>query len=112
MPVLDAAAMINVHFAEGVTVPGVRAELRDLESRELAQANIESGTLRVLSPSPESVVTVRKVAHPKLSETDISVLALALELNDIIFTDDYAVQATARKLGIKFKPLMFEGISR
>ena len=50
-----------------------------------------------------------------LSEADIQVLALALELKDKdcnphIVTDDYSIQNVANKLGIQFAPLITFGI--
>ena len=111
MPVLDAAAIINAHFAEGVTVPEVMGELKDFESRELANAMVSEGRLLVESPSRESVEKARKAASPKLSDTDLQVLALGLELGEEIVTDDYALQASAKRLGLKFRPVIFSGIS-
>lgn len=110
MPVLDSAAIINAKFADGVTVPEVIAELKDFESRELAVAKIAEGTLQVIVPSPASVAAVKKAALHGLSRTDIAVLALALERKDEIITDDYTVQATAKKLGLKFRPAIMPGI--
>ena len=37
-----------------------------------------------------------------LSKTDIDVLALAMEYNGIIVTDDYAIQNVARQSGIEY----------
>ena len=111
MPVLDAAAIINAHFAEGTTVPEVIGELKDFESRELANAKVSEGRLVVRSPSKESVEEARKAASPKLSATDLQVLALGLELKEEIVTDDYALQASAKRLGIRFRPVIFTGIN-
>ncbi|MFC2174728.1 hypothetical protein ACFLQ2_02550 [archaeon] len=111
MPVLDAAAIINAALAEGVTVPEVLGELKDFESRELAQARVSEGLLIVKSPSPESVAAVKPKASPRLSKTDLQVLALAFELKQEIITDDYSLQASAKRLGIKFRPVIFPGIT-
>ncbi|MCK4328119.1 MAG: hypothetical protein KAW41_06690 [Candidatus Diapherotrites archaeon] len=111
MPVLDAAAIINAKLAEGVTVPEVLGELKDFESRELAQAMVSEGRLKVLSPSKDSVDAVRDAASPRLSETDLQVLALGFELKEEIVTDDYSLQASAKRLGLKFRPVIFEGIT-
>ena len=50
-----------------------------------------------------------------LSEVDMEVLALALELkklgeNPLIITDDYSIQNVANKLGLDFVSLMTSGI--
>ena len=110
MPVLDSAAIINAQFANGITVPEVIAELKDFASRELAHAKISEGKLIVKSPSPESVTKAKEQASPRLSETDIQVLALGLELNEEIITDDYSLQASAKRLGLRYRPVIFKGI--
>lgn len=110
MSVLDAAAIINAKFAEGTTVPQVIDELKDFESRELAQAMISEGKLRILSPSNESLEKAKKESSPRLSETDLQVLALALELNEEIITDDYSLQASAKRLGLRYRPVIFKGV--
>ena len=110
MPVLDAAAFINAHFAEGTTTPEVISELRDFESRELAHARISEGKLKVLSPSKDALEKAQKQASPRLSKTDLSVLALALELGEEIITDDYSLQASAKRLGLRYRPVIFKGI--
>ena len=112
MPVLDSAAIINAKLAEGITVPEVLAELKDFESRELANAMVSEGKLKILSPSSESLAKAKKGASPRLSNTDLTVLALALELNEEIITDDYALQASAKRLGLRYSPVIFKGISR
>ncbi len=112
MPVLDAAAFINAKLAEGITTPEVLAELKDFETRELAQARISEGLLRVLSPSAESLKRAKKQASPRLSKADLSVLALALELGDEIITDDYSLQASARRLGLRYRPVIFTPLPR
>lgn len=110
MPVIDASAIINAKHAEGVTVPEVINELKDFESRELAQARIAEGKLSILSPSKSSVHAAKEKASPKLSSTDLRVLALALELKQELITDDYALQLSAKALGLKFKPVIFKKI--
>jgi len=112
MPVLDASAIINARVVDGITVPEVLAELKDFETRELAQAMVSEGRLRVQSPSRASVEAARVKASLKLSKTDLLVLALALELRDELVTDDYSLQASAKRLGISFRPVIFTGVSR
>jgi rRNA maturation endonuclease Nob1 len=52
-----------------------------------------------------------------LSETDLQLLALAIELKErglspLIATDDYSIQNVAKQLGIEFAPLATFGIRR
>jgi len=111
MPVLDASAIINARVADGVTVPEVLAELKDFESREYAQAAVAEGRLKVQSPSKESLAAAKIKASHRLSATDLKVLALALELKDELVTDDYSLQASAKRLGVAFRPVIFAGVS-
>ncbi|MBN3037276.1 MAG: ribonuclease VapC [Candidatus Diapherotrites archaeon] len=114
MPVLDASAILNGfgfmidHIA--YTVPQVMSEFRDWRSKSLVSAAVHANHLRVYSPLQEHVKKVRDTAKrlgEQLSEADIHVLALALELKETIITDDQGIQNTAKSLGIQFKPVMF-----
>ncbi|MCK4613366.1 MAG: hypothetical protein KAU14_01075 [Thermoplasmata archaeon] len=73
--------------------------------------------LRVLSPPKEAVERVKEKAkvtgdETRMSETDILLLALALELRGILLTDDYSMQNTAEALGIPYRSLVQKGIKR
>lgn len=81
---------------------------------------VESGKLRVKTPSihfldkvKESSKAVGDVLY--LSQVDLQVLALALELKStthdpLIVTDDYSIQNVANQIGIDFASLMTFGI--
>ncbi len=61
-----------------------------------------------LDPKEKYIKKVKKEASKigyleKLSETDIDVLALALERKGAILTNDFAIQNVARRLGIRFE---------
>ncbi|RUM47944.1 MAG: hypothetical protein DSY37_00945 [Hyperthermus sp.] len=100
-------------------------EVKDRESLEALNTITELGRVSVTDPSPSYVERVREEAKRlkmlrKLSSTDISVVALALELKErgqggggevVLVTDDYAVQALASHLGLKFQPIRTRGIS-
>lgn len=111
MPVLDASAILNAfpfEFKETVfTVPGVVEELKDFRSRTIAEQGIESGKLVVSYPSEVSVKKVRGVSKTLgLSDVDVSVLALALDKNMLVLSDDRGIQKAARNLGIKYRNVM------
>ncbi|RLI19883.1 nucleic acid-binding protein [Candidatus Bathyarchaeota archaeon] len=84
------------------------------------QTAIENGKLEVKQPETrftEAVIQSSKKTGDfrYLSEVDIQVLALALQLkeankNSIIVTDDYSIQNVANKLGIEFASLATFGI--
>ena len=108
---------------EQVTVPKVEEEIRR-NSIILVRFTtaIESGKLKVKAPKEEFLNNIRASASKvgdsfKLSDTDIQLLALALELKKEgvtpqVLTDDYAIQNVASQLEIEFSALATLGIKR
>lgn len=105
------------------TVPKVEEEIRSNSITQVRfKTAVESGRLKVKVPSEEHWNKVRKSAAMLgdsffLSETDLQVLALALELrtagyNVHIVTDDYSIQNVATQMGINFTSLATFGIRR
>ncbi len=109
--------------AELVTVPKVEAEIqrKSIVKTRFSMA-VESGRLKVRAPSQEAICTVEKSANKvgdsfKLSETDMELLALAIDLKGQgytpqIVTDDYSIQNVATQVGVEFCPLATFGIKR
>ncbi len=97
---------------------------RELASNSLPwtrfKAAIENGKLKLQAPRQvflgrvkESAKTVGDVLF--LSEVDLEVLALAMELKSLgysplIVTDDYSIQNVADQIGVEFASLMTFGI--
>jgi UPF0271 protein len=124
--VLDTSAFIGgfdplTAQEEQYTVPEVRNELvADSMNVVRFNAAIESGKLTIRSPESSVLDEVkeasRKVGDIRyLSEADLQVLALALELKGnglapLIVTDDYSIQNVANKIGIDFTSLITFGI--
>ncbi len=109
--------------AEQVTVPKVEEEIkRNSMIKMRFETAIESGKLRVKAPTREFSNAAKKSASKvgdshKLSETDLQLLALALELKaegvaPQIITDDYSIQNVATQMGIGFLALATFGIKR
>jgi UPF0271 protein len=83
---------------------------------------IESRRLKIQAPEKIFIEKAREAAATVgdafwLSETDLQVLALALQLKmqgrtPLVATDDYSIQNLARHLGIEFAPLATFGIRR
>jgi UPF0271 protein len=83
---------------------------------------VENGKLKVKAPSEEYWNKVKASANKVgdsffLSETDLQLLALALELKaegctSQIITDDYSIQNVATQMGIEFVSLATLGIRR
>ncbi len=78
---------------------------------------MELGRLELQDPGKQFVEKVIQKAKQtgdfsELSNGDISVIALSLQLNGDIITDDFAVSNVAKQLGIKILPVMTSGISK
>ncbi len=101
-----------------VTIPEVVSEIIDENSKLYFSVK----NLIVEPASEESVKKVISVAKDtgdvhKLSETDIKLLAKALDElkrgNEVVLvTDDYAIQNVAMKLGINFEGVIQKKISK
>ena len=72
--------------------------------------------LKISDPDAEFIDKI-KVASKKtgdfnqLSKQDISVIALCLQMNGEIITDDFAISNVAKNLNLKVSPLMTSGIN-
>jgi len=97
-------------------------EVIDSENKSKLELAISLGKVKVVKPGNRYIRLVRKAAvklgeHASLSDADISVAALALELQDkgyqvVVLTDDYALQNLLKSLGIVCKGYRTRGISR
>lgn len=106
---------------EQYTVPMVQEEImRNSIAWVRFKTAMESRRLIVKSPDKTFLVEVKASATLVgdtffLSETDLQVLALALELKEkghtpTIVTDDYSIQNVANQIGIEFASLVTFGI--
>ncbi|GAA0298631.1 NOB1 family endonuclease [Halarchaeum salinum] len=116
MHVLDSSAFIDEYDVEGpaATVPGVREELKDAASYRLTA--LEGSGMRVHVPDEAAIRRVEDAATRTgdadvLSETDVRVLAAALELDAVLVTDDYAMQNVADALDLSVESVSKEGIT-
>lgn len=108
---------------ELVTVPKVEEEIkRNQAIITRFRTAIESSKLKVRTPSSQFLVAAKDTASRLgdsylLSETDIQLLALAIELKaegvlPQLITDDYSIQNVATQAGIEFRALATFGIKR
>ncbi|HLE75004.1 MAG TPA: ribonuclease VapC [Candidatus Bathyarchaeia archaeon] len=108
---------------EQATVPKVREEIKTNSMTWVRfKTAVENGKLKVKAPSEEFLNRVKASAITVgdsffLSETDMQILALALELKAAgyspqIVTDDYSIQNVAAQMGIEFVALATFGIRR
>jgi UPF0271 protein len=126
--VLDTSAFVAGYdpfsvSVEQVTTPKVEEEIKRNSMNKLRfETAVENGRVKVKAPSQEFVNQIKASSCKlgdsfKLSETDIELLALALEMKDTgynpqIISDDYSIQNVAKQLGIEFSALATFGIKR
>ncbi|MDH5787762.1 MAG: hypothetical protein OEZ40_05670 [Candidatus Bathyarchaeota archaeon] len=124
--VLDTSAFLAGYdpfsiAEEQYTVPMVKKEIRENSMAWVRfKMAVENGKLKVRTP--ERIFVDKMEASAAfvgdvffLSEVDLQVLALALELkmcgySSVIATDDYSIQNVANQVGVKFTPLATFGI--
>ncbi len=116
MHVLDSTAFISEYHTTDntATVPSVREELEG-ESVYRYDA-MEGADMYVHLPEEGMVDRVRRAAENTgdadvLSDTDVSLLATAFELDAILVTDDYAMQNVASRLDVDVEAIAQEGIT-
>jgi UPF0271 protein len=109
--VLDASAFFTEFTVDGetFTTPSVTDELKDIRSKGNFERWCAAG-LRVMSPERESLNRVAKAAAASrdtgvISDTDAELLALARDLDAVLYTDDFAIQNVASVLGVKTSPI-------
>lgn len=121
MKVLDASGIINARDKEieerFLTVPEVKAELKDVQSRMKFDAAVAAKKIKFEEPSDASLMEVWDVAEENgvlsmLSETDIKILALAKEKKLSVVTDDYDMQNMCKIMGLGFDIVSMRGISK
>ena len=119
--ILDASAFYaGVPFGsqiESYTTPKVYDEIKHIKNNHDALGILlETKRLKIIEPEKKYIDLVVKMSKatgdfPNLSEQDISSIALCLQLNGEIITDDFAISNVAQSLGLKSLPLMTEGIT-
>lgn len=113
--VLDASAIISGFVEKGFTVSEVINEVKDYSSEFTMESLRASGKLDVREPLPKTVRKVREAVEETrdtLSETDIQVIALALDLKGCVVSGDYGIQNVCGVLGIPYVSVGAEGIEK
>jgi UPF0271 protein len=115
--VLDTSALLHWPIEELAMGSVVPAQLREVErfSQERALL-LEGTTLDWREPSGTALARARDIARSTgdlagLSPTDVSLLALALEMDAELVTDDYRLMNCAESAGIPYRAVLTEGIS-
>jgi len=124
--ILDTTAFIagfnipNCHD-EVYSVPDVEEELKKSPMAKLRlNTAVKDGRLKIREPSIHALKKAKAVSKEvgdllSLSEADIKIIALAVELREegykpVIITDDYSIQNVARKLSVKYETIITHGI--
>lgn len=125
--VLDTSAIIygfNPRLVDGdhFITPRVSIELLGKKTKAATDLSLISGRLKVKAPNDYYKGIVKSRAGSTgdlsvLSETDLEVAALALELkmqgsDPVVISDDYSLQNLCNMLGLNFRPMMTKGISQ
>ena len=115
MYVLDASAFIHeYHTTEPTaTIPMVREELTDEPAYRFDA--MEGSGMHIQIPEDETVERVRRAANGTgdlgtLSDTDVRLIAAALELSGTLVTDDYAIQNVAGTFDVEVDVIAQDGI--
>ena len=116
MRVLDTAALLNWPLSklQGSVVPKQRDELlRIAKEREYlidaAQLDWQTPSTKFLEDATNLATTTGDIAG--LSEVDIEILALTLQLDGILITDDYRLQNCCVAAGIDYEPVITQGVT-
>ncbi len=120
--VLDASALIHsntmqIYDKQCYITPSVASEVLDNISRLMLDIGIERGSIKVVEPEKKFLEMAKEYAIStgdiaKLSQQDLSVIALALQLREsgydpIVITDDYSIMNVLVKAGIKYESIRF-----
>lgn len=116
MYVLDTSALFSMEDLpdDSICPPGVMEELRRYGDRRLERWG---ELLKISDCTSGSVAEVREAARKsgdlgRLSDVDITVIALALDTGRTILTDDYSIQNVAKTIGVDYRPVGTEGIKK
>ncbi len=116
--VLDSSCFINTNSlnfeeSETYTTPSVIKELKDFKSKALL--NIINP--EIIKPKKECLRIVKEKAKKTgdinvLSETDIEVIALGIEIEGIVVSDDFDVQNICEELRIDWRSISGTNIKK
>ena len=119
--ILDASAFYaGVPFrssSDCYTTSLVFDEIKHIKKNHDALGTLlETNRLKLLEPENQSTSTATKAKQrysgdfQQLSKQDISIIALCIEMNGEIISDDFAISNVAKNLGLKISPIMTTGI--
>lgn len=117
---LDASAFYaGIPFGSEIecyTTPLIYDEIKHIKKNHDALGILlETKRLQIIEPEKKYIDLVTKMAKvtgdfQKLSKEDMSSIALCLQLNGELITDDFAISNVTKNLGLTVQPLMTAGI--
>jgi len=114
--ILDTSALFSMEDLpeDCLCPPGVITELERYKDRRTERWG---DLLRISDCTDKSIVVVKEAARKsgdigRLSDVDVTVLALALDVSGEILTDDYSIQNVASILNIPYRPVGMQGIKK
>jgi UPF0271 protein len=120
--ILDATSFYaGIPFSsqeQSFTTPLIFEEIKHIKkNHDAIQALIDLNRLKIVEPERKNTDFILEKAKqtgdlPELSKQDVSVLALCVQLDGEIVTDDYAVSNVAKHLNLRVIPIMTKGISK
>ena len=118
--ILDASAFYaGVPFRSSddcYTTSSVYDEIKHIKKNHDALGTLlETNRLKIREPDKDSIIAAIKASKdtgdfPQLSKQDISIIALCIEMNGEIISDDFAIANVAKNLCLKISPIMTQGI--
>ena len=116
--VLDTAALISWPLVElngGMAVEGQVEEVRRVSKARLVE--VDAANLKWMEPSEISIEKATSLAISSgdlagLSDVDLRLLALTLEKNAKLHTDDYRLQNICEMTGLSWSSVELSGISQ
>jgi len=114
--ILDSSALFSMENIpdDSVCPPGVVDELKRYNDPRLERWGDLLRTSDCTTTSIDSVKAVAKKSGDigRLSDVDVTVIALALDLGGTILTDDYSIQNVAKIMNVEYKPVGMKGIKK
>jgi UPF0271 protein len=115
--ILDSSALFamdDLPDGDSVCPPGVIAELKRYKDPRL---DVWGDMLRVSDCTKTSVDAVREEARKsgdlgRLSDVDITVIALGLDLHGTVLSDDFSIQNVCARLDVEYRAVGTGGIKK
>lgn len=118
--ILDASAFYaGIPFGSSndcYTTSIVYDEIKHIKkNHEVLETLLETNRLKIRDPNQEALNLAIKASkntgdYQQLSKQDLSVIALCIDLEGQIITDDFSISNVAKNLGLRISPIMTQGI--